>query len=89
MFSLICAWINRWVYNGEAGDLRRYRAHYDVIVMDRIFAWDFTNDTYKQYNRLTPTSHWLILFDIEARIFRQYWLNNMATDGSAFVSPGD
>ena len=33
MFSLICAWINRWVNNREAGDLRRYRAHYDVIVM--------------------------------------------------------
>ena len=31
--SLICAWINRWVNNREAGDLRRYRAHYDVIVM--------------------------------------------------------
>ena len=25
----------RWVNDGEAGDLRRYRAHYDVIVMDR------------------------------------------------------
>ena len=22
-----------WVNNGEAGDMRRYRAHYDVIVM--------------------------------------------------------
>ena len=33
MFSLICAWINGSVNNGEAGDLRRYRAHYDVIVM--------------------------------------------------------
>ena len=33
MFSLICAWINRWANNGEAGDLRRYRTHYDVIVM--------------------------------------------------------
>ena len=33
MFSLICAWINRWVNNREAGDLRRYRAHHDVIVM--------------------------------------------------------
>ena len=33
MFSLIRAWINGWVNNGEAGDLRRYRAHYDVIVM--------------------------------------------------------
>ena len=33
MFSLICVWINDWVNNCEAGDLRRYRAHYDVIVM--------------------------------------------------------
>ena len=33
MFSLICAWINAWVNNREAGDLRRHRAHYDVIVM--------------------------------------------------------
>ena len=32
MFSLICAWINGRVNNGEAGDLRRYRAHYDVSV---------------------------------------------------------
>ena len=34
MFSLICVWINDWVYNRVAGHLRRYRAHYDVIVME-------------------------------------------------------
>ena len=33
MFSLICVWINGWANNREAGDLRRHRAHYDVIVM--------------------------------------------------------
>ena len=33
MLSLICARINDWVNNGEAGDLRRTCAHYDVIVM--------------------------------------------------------
>ena len=33
MFSLICAGINGWVNNREAGDLRRHRHHYDVIVM--------------------------------------------------------
>ena len=33
MFSLICAWINGWVNSRKAGDLRRHRAHYDVIVM--------------------------------------------------------
>ena len=31
MFSLI--WINGWVNNREAGDLRRHRAHCDVIVL--------------------------------------------------------
>ena len=35
ILSLICAWINRWVNNCEAGDFRRYRAQYDVIVMMR------------------------------------------------------
>ena len=34
MFSLICARINGWVNNREAGDLRRHRAHYDVTIMD-------------------------------------------------------
>ena len=33
MFSLFCVWINGWENNREACDLRRYRAHYDVIVM--------------------------------------------------------
>ena len=33
MFSWICACINSWINNREAGDLRRNRAHYDVIVM--------------------------------------------------------
>ena len=33
MFYLICVWINDLVNTREAGDLRRYRAHYDVNVM--------------------------------------------------------
>ena len=33
MFSLVYVWINGWVNNREAGDLRRYRVHYDVTVM--------------------------------------------------------
>ena len=35
IFTMICVWINGCVNNREAGDLRRYRAHYDVIVMCR------------------------------------------------------
>ena len=39
MFSLICVLINDWVNNREAGDLRRYRAHNDVTVMNDSW-WD-------------------------------------------------
>ena len=40
MLSLICVWINGWVNNCEAGDLRRYLAHYDVTVMIISILWD-------------------------------------------------
>ena len=33
MFSFIRAWLNCWISNREAGDLRRHRTHYDVSVM--------------------------------------------------------
>ena len=33
MFSLICVYINGWVNNREAGDLRRHHGHYDVNLM--------------------------------------------------------
>ena len=39
MFSLICAWINGWVNNREAGDLRRHCAPYDVTVMRKTFGY--------------------------------------------------
>ena len=35
MFSMTFTRINGWVNNGEAGDLKRHRAHYDVTVMER------------------------------------------------------
>ena len=37
MFSFICAWINGWVNNCEADNLRCHRAHYDVTVM--VWRW--------------------------------------------------
>ena len=42
MFSLICSWLNGWVNNREAGDLRRHRAHYDVVVMNSCFSHKVT-----------------------------------------------
>ena len=54
MFSLICVWINGWVNNREAGDLRRYRAHYGVTVMARI----------TQYNARNTMSHRGHFYDV-------------------------
>ena len=48
MFILICARIKGWVNNREAGDLRRFRAHYDVIVM---IGWRVTNESQSTVNR--------------------------------------
>ena len=35
MFSSICAWINGWANNREAGDLRCHQTHYDITVMKK------------------------------------------------------
>ena len=40
VFSLICTRINGWVNNGEAGDLKCHRAHYDVTVMG-MYWWPY------------------------------------------------
>ena len=59
MFSLICVWINDWVNNREAGDLRRYHTHCDVIVM-------FWQDTNRQ-------NHGLKRLHVRAFCPKQYW----------------
>ena len=35
----ICVWINGWVNNREAGDVRRYRAYYDVTLVNFLDVW--------------------------------------------------
>ena len=37
-FLTSAPWINGWVNNREAGDLRRNRAHFDIIVMMRLYS---------------------------------------------------
>ena len=59
MFSLICAWINGWINNREAGDLRRYCAHYDVTVMiiyvfNHIFSITRANNTLIHITDVSP-----------------------------------
>ena len=46
MFSLICARINHWVNNREAGDLKRHHIHNDVNVMS--FAPSTTSAVFEQ-----------------------------------------
>ena len=58
MFSLICSWINSWVNNREAGDLKPHRAYYDVSVMlplNVIFRYSF------RANAATPELSWMLL----------------------------
>ena len=58
MFSLICARINSWINNREAGDLRHHRAHYDVIVM---YAYAFSLRLQKRIDRVFAYENiWLV-----------------------------
>ena len=57
MFSLICAWIYGWVNNRDAGDLRRHRAHYDIIVMECFrSAWAGSSDWHDLWSRCFTNS---------------------------------
>ena len=59
IFSLICVWINGWVNNREAGDLRCYRGHYDVIVMRyRPLRTNVANFRLSRINFLVAQSFW-------------------------------
>ena len=56
MFSLICVWLDGWVNNGEAGDLRRHHAHYDVTVITQNY----------HITRGKPISQWQRSFRFKA-----------------------
>ena len=66
MFSLICVCINGWVNNGEPGDLRPYRGHYDVTVMNgplvlmcsSVLIWFITNTIWSYCAELTQTDNY-------------------------------
>ena len=53
VISLICAWINGWVNNREAGDLRHHRIHYDVTGMQCLFS---VIDTHRLGKRMSVTT---------------------------------
>ena len=72
MFSFISAWSNSWVNNCDAGDLKRHRIHYDVIVMSgnglspvwrQGLPWpyaDWFSIWRREQTTVKPESHWRI-----------------------------
>ena len=94
MFSLICAWINGWVKNRKAGDLRRHRAHYDVSVMKmwlhsgssmaRYHQFDDIVRWTKEYREILRDPNEVIVFDVVAGDFN---MCNMSP-GNVDLIPG-
>ena len=60
MFSLICARINDWVSNREAGDLRRHRGHYYFDVIMTTMASQITSQTQTIETHSTKRRMWTI-----------------------------
>ena len=66
MFPLIYAWIKAWGNNREAGDLRRHRTHYDVIVMCESQTWWCYNASPLTFS-LMPILNWIMNETLVAR----------------------
>ena len=73
MFSLICTWTNSWGNNGNAGELRRHRAHYDVTVMNNDSAMRSGKHGI-QHNTITETGPCFHDDAIKWKHFPRYWL---------------
>ena len=52
LFSLICAWINGWTNNREAGYLRCHRTHYAITAMI------MTNIGHQKWKSIMPEGHY-------------------------------
>ena len=63
-FFFICAWMNDWVKNREAGILRRHRAHYDVRLMRFVLCW--------LHNHVL--GHWWLCCTIKGHIMAVYFI---------------
>ena len=62
MFSLICVRINGWVNNREAGDFRRYHAHYDVTVMNKEVIMGLNQVMYITWRGTVKTYTFLLIY---------------------------
>ena len=76
-FYLICAWINGWVNNSEAGDLRRHHAHSDVTVGLMVFTGAFFLGATGEANMLVPC----YLVKVSAAHLISSTVSNLQIDG--------
>ena len=81
MFSLFCAWTSNWGNNGDAGDLRRQCAHYDVTVMEEDI---LTSDISIDINWLTihKIPLWICCAMIEMRNVDYDYISRILNTGS-------
>ena len=71
MFALICAWINGWVSNCEAGVLRRHWAHHGVTVMCIKISFVLINSKIRS---ILPALGWMITqMSSTVNIFNYYF----------------
>ena len=86
MFSLIWAWINGWVNSREAGDLRRYCAHYDVTVMIFVHR-NLCIENYRLVNRLSKPLWFVKQKQIAALHFRYWYVTDLLVRWCLFKFP--
>ena len=81
LFSLIFAWTNGGVNNGDAGDLRRHAGHYDVTVMTHKYIPPlFLERVFRCSHKLPKhslcflmTFQWYTIRNILTSTTRQFW----------------
>ena len=81
MFSLICTWTNCWANNGDAGDLRRHRAHYDVIVLLMIYSFWHMHKMV-----LSMTGYYLFYVSLYVSIYHLHMYSSSAISTKADLS---
>ena len=85
VFSVISAWINSWINNREAGDLRRHCAHYDVSVSTLVCAGsEFVLHIPLQHD----TSYRIAMIDEQRRSdFLDKWMSNRVQHITSLSEP--
>ena len=76
MFSLICTWINGWVNNREAGDLRCHHTHYDITVME---IWLHDKSAIDGCHATCPTGIEILFPEYSGKIFRRIHISYKGT----------